>query len=138
MKKTIHRASAFISSTFEDMKEERNILMLEVLPVVKSWALKHGILFDFIDLRWGITLEQSIDLHHTIKICLQRVRDTDPIFINLLGDRYGWVPLEEDFNQSMFPKDIAPYRHLSATELEVHQALTNAFYDCPEKQKILR
>ena len=110
--------------------------MLEVLPVVKSWALKHGILFDFIDLRWGITLEQSIDLHHTIKICLQRVRDTDPIFINLLGDRYGWVPLEEDFNQSMFPKDIAPYRHLSATELEIHQALTNAFYDCPKKEKI--
>lgn len=132
----IHKASAFISSTFEDMKEERNIIMLEVAPVVKGWAYKHGIIFDVVDLRWGITDHQAMDLHHTIKICLQRVRDTDPLFICLLGDRYGWQPENEDFNELMFDKDISPYLKASATELEIWQALRQAFFDSKEKSSL--
>lgn len=135
-KKVIHRASAFISSTFEDMKEERNIIMLEVLPIVRSWAYKHGIIFDIVDLRWGITDAQAQDLHHTIKICLERVRDTDPLFLCFLGDRFGWKPDPIYFNQKMFPKDISKYLGSSATELEIWQALKNAFFDCDKKSTL--
>ena len=66
----IKYATAFISSTFTDMKSERNLIMYSVLPRVKRWAFKRGIIFDIVDLRWGINNEQSEKLHQTMRICL--------------------------------------------------------------------
>ncbi len=129
MNNTFRRASAFISSTFADMTNERNLMVYNVLPRVKKWAFDRGIIFDIIDLRWGINDEQAKDLHHTIKLCLQRVKDSDPIFICFLGERYGWIPPIEDFNQGMFDKSIAGYENLSATELEIAEALDGIFLD---------
>jgi hypothetical protein len=134
MKNTkIKYATAFISSTFADMKSERNLIMYNVFPKVKRWAFERGIIFDIFDLRWGINDSQAKELHHTVKICLERVNECDPLFICLLGDRYGWIPDKEDFNQAMFQKDISKYIGASATELEIMQALENAFFDSPEK-----
>lgn len=126
-------ATVFISSTFADMKSERDLIMYSVFPKVKSWALKRGIIFDILDLRWGINENQEKSMHHTMRICLQRVKECDPLFVCLLGERYGWIPDAQDFNQSMFEKDIAEYIGASATELEIMQALHNAFFDSPEK-----
>lgn len=132
----IKYATAFISSTFTDMKSERNLIMYSVLPRVKHWAFKRGIIFDIVDLRWGINNEQSEKLHQTVRICLERVKDCDPLFICLLGERYGWIPDQNDFNQSMFENDISDYIGASATELEIMQALNNAFFDSSEKSCI--
>lgn len=129
MNNTFRRASAFISSTFADMINERNLIVYNVLPRVKKWAFDRGIIFDIIDLRWGINNEQAKDLHHTIKLCLQRVKESDPVFICFLGERYGWIPPIEDFNQGMFDKSIAGYENLSATELEIAEALDGIFLD---------
>lgn len=129
MKKTLtsfRHATAFISSTFADMKEERNLMTYNVLPRIKKWAFDRGIIFDVVDLRWGINDEQANDLHHTIKLCLKNVKDSAPIFICFLGERYGWIPPFEDFNQSMFDKNIDRYKNLSATELEIVEALEGA------------
>lgn len=133
MNNTFRHATAFISSTFADMKDERNLMTYNILPRIKKWAFDRGIIFDVVDLRWGINDEQANDLHHTIKLCLQNVRDTNPIFVCFLGERYGWIPPVEDFNQSMFAKSIDKYKNLSATELEIIEALDGAFFDSDQK-----
>lgn len=126
-------ATAFISSTFSDMKDERNLFMYSVFPRVKKWAFERGIIFDIIDLRWGINEEQAKDLHHTIKICLQRVKDCDPLFLCFLGQRYGWIPDDGDFNSAMFGFDVEKFKNLSATELEIIQALESSFFSSDPK-----
>ena len=44
-----------------------------------------------IDLRWGITEEQS-QRGEVLPICLEEIRRCRPYFIGLLGERYGWIP----------------------------------------------
>lgn len=133
MEKSFKRATAFISSTFVDMADERNLMTYNVLPRIKKWAFDRGVIFDVVDLRWGINDEQANDLHHTIKLCLQNVKDSEPIFVCFIGERYGWIPPVEDFNQSMFAKNIDKYKNLSATELEIVEALGGALLDSPPK-----
>src|ERR1017187_9763607 len=87
----------FVSSTFEDLREERDALQREVFPALRKLCEQHGARFQAIDLRWGIRDEAALD-QKTMEICLreiERCRETGikPNFIVLLGDRYGWRPL---------------------------------------------
>lgn len=87
----------FISSTFTDMKDERNALQERVFPRLHKLCAEHGCVFQAIDLRWGISDEAGRE-QQTMAICLeeiQRCQKTSPRpnFIVLLGDRYGWRPL---------------------------------------------
>ena len=91
------------------MSGERNMMMYEVYPALKKWGNAYGLNINIVDLRWGITEKQAKDLHHTIKLCLQKVNEADPIFISFLGDRYGWPPEEEDFNSKIIGKNIDDY-----------------------------
>lgn len=87
----------FVSSTFSDMKEERNALQKEVFPKLRKLCMEHGFRFQAIDLRWGVSEEAGLD-QQTMKICLEEIERSQrvspkPNFIVLLGDRYGWRPL---------------------------------------------
>ncbi len=87
----------FVSSTFSDLKAERNALQEKVFPRLRDLASDHGCRFQAIDLRWGVSEEAALD-QQTMKICLgeiERCQKTSPRpnFIVLLGDRYGWRPL---------------------------------------------
>jgi hypothetical protein len=87
----------FVSSTFEDLKEERNALQREVWPKLRTLCEQHGARFQAIDLRWGVRYEAALD-QQTVEICLREIRRCQatgvrPNFIVLLGDRYGWLPL---------------------------------------------
>lgn len=100
----------FVSSTFADLKEERNALQERVFPRLQAFCLERGARFQAIDLRWGVSAEAGLD-QQTINICLDEVKrcqDTSPRpnFIVLLGDRYGWQPppphiLKEHFEEIM-------------------------------------
>ena len=86
----------FVSSTFSDLKVERNALQARVFPRLRDLAAKHGYRFQVIDLRWGVSEEASLD-QQAMNICLSEVarcQETSPRpnFIVLLGDRYGWMP----------------------------------------------
>ena len=86
----------FVSSTFTDLKEERNALQERVFPRLKDYCKRRGTRFQAIDLRWGVSEEAGFD-QQAINICLDeidRCRKTSPRpnFIVLLGDRYGWEP----------------------------------------------
>ena len=89
----------FVSSTFEDLKEERNALAAPGGPfeALQKLCQANGARFQAIDLRWGVREEAAHD-QKTMEICLgeiERCQRTGikPNFIILLGDRYGWRPL---------------------------------------------
>ena len=86
----------FVSSTFSDLKAERNALQERVFPRLRDLCHQHGARFQPIDLRWGVSEEASLD-QQAMSICLgevARCQQTSPRpnFIVLLGDRYGWCP----------------------------------------------
>ena len=97
----------FVSSTFSDLKAERNALQERVFPRLRELAAQHGSRFQAIDLRWGVSDQASLD-QQAMNICLgeiARCQQTSPRpnFIVLLGDRYGWCPPpsqipEDEFN----------------------------------------
>ncbi|MBN1567996.1 MAG: DUF4062 domain-containing protein [Acidobacteria bacterium] len=87
----------FISSTFEDLKEEREALQRKVFRNLAKLCEQYQAGFQAIDLRWGVRDEAALD-QKTMDICLREIERCQrtgikPNFIMLLGQRYGWRPL---------------------------------------------
>jgi hypothetical protein len=87
----------FVSSTFTDMKQERQILQKKVFPKLEEFCLKNNAKFQAVDLRWGVTEESQLN-QKTIDICLNEIWRCQkitpkPNFLVLLGDKYGWQPV---------------------------------------------
>ncbi len=106
MAQTTRTFRIFVSSTFSDLKEERNALQKYVFPRLRELCTQHGCRFQAIDLRWGVREEAGLD-QQTMKICLDEVGRSQraspkPNFIVLLGDRYGWRPLPAEIPQREF------------------------------------
>jgi len=78
----------FISSTFQGMWDERDILAKHVFPEIRRRCQARQIDFVEIDLRWGIPKEQ-VKLGEAVPICLARIDEGRPYFLGLLGERYG-------------------------------------------------
>jgi len=95
----------FISSTFNDLKEERNILQNEVFPAIKDFCQIYGFNFEPIDLRWGVTSEAGLD-HQAMDICINEVKKVlnypRPNFLVILGNRYGWIPVPNRVESKYF------------------------------------
>ena len=117
----------FVSSTFRDMKAERDELIHRVFPELRKLCESRGVNWIEVDLRWGITDEQAAE-GKVLSICLEEIDRCRPFFIGLLGERYGWVNTE-------YPKFLLErepwlrghiYRDTSITELEIlHGVLNN-------------
>ena len=84
----------FVSSTFMDLNDERDYIIRRTFPRLAEYCRKRGIKFTGVDLRWGITEEQSKD-GRTIRLCLDEIRKCQPFFINIIGQRYGWIPARD-------------------------------------------
>ena len=96
----------FVSSTFADLKAERNALQREVYPKLQALCAGHGARFQAIDLRWGVSDEAGLD-QQTMKICLAEIARCQattrrPNFMILLGDRYGWRPAPAEIPAAEF------------------------------------
>ncbi len=81
----------FVSSTFNDMMEERNVLLEKVFPRVAAYCHARKAEFIGVDLRWGVTEEQSRK-GETVGICMAEIDRARPLFMGMIGERYGWVP----------------------------------------------
>lgn len=118
------RIKVFLSSTFKDMSEERDYLARNVFIELEAEAIKRNVALNLLDLRWGITAEESKQGLVT-EICLKEIDASRPMFIGIIGNRYGWIPSEDDFpdNSSLFSsfpwvrEDIK--NGLSITEIEI-------------------
>ena len=116
----------FVSSTFADLKAERDVLQEKVYPRLKQLCLAKGFRFQAIDLRWGISEEAGLD-NRTMRICLRELNrcqqnQLKPNFLILLGDRYGWRPLPEILLAEVFDQLRA---YIAQTDKVALQLLDN-------------
>jgi len=81
----------FVSSTFLDFIEERDVLAKRVFPRLAAWCEERGVTLDEVDLRWGITDEEKAE-GRVLSVCLEEISRSRPFFVGLLGERFGWVP----------------------------------------------
>lgn len=94
---SVRQLPLFIASTFRDMDDERDKLVHVVLPQVNEGlrAAGHDAAVYPVDLRWGITSRQHEDLarreRFILDTCVAEVRRCQPLFLGLLGDKYGYV-----------------------------------------------
>ena len=112
----------FISSTFRDMQDERDYLMKRTFPKLRKLAAERDVTLTELDLRWGITEEESKS-GKVVEICLREIENSIPFFIGIIGNRYGWVPAKEDLSGNVTERftDVNKYidQHLSVTEMEM-------------------
>ena len=112
----------FISSTFQDMQEERDYLMKRTFPKLRKLAAERDVTLTELDLRWGITEEESKS-GKVVDICLREIENSIPFFIGIVGNRYGWVPKKEELGKEVsehFPRvDEYLESSLSVTEMEM-------------------
>ncbi|KAM9349866.1 telomerase protein component 1 [Symphorus nematophorus] len=110
----------FISSTFRDMHAERDILVQSVFPELRRRAASHCLYLQEVELRWGVTEEES---GRAAELCLTEVCRSQ-MMVGILGERYGLVPPKPalpDLPQHSW-LDSAP-AGLSITEMEMRQFL---------------
>lgn len=117
--------SIFVSSTFNDMQSERDLIREKIAPEIEKYINKFGYSIEFIDLRWGINT-QSIDENEAnkkiLRTCFSEIKKTKPFFIALVGERYGWIPDKEDVLAAFQSEGIqtdSSDTEKSITELEI-------------------
>ncbi|MCD4817173.1 MAG: DUF4062 domain-containing protein [Candidatus Cloacimonetes bacterium] len=132
----------FVSSTFKDMMEEREILVKQIFPQLRKLCDERYVVWGEVDLRWGITDEQKAE-GKVLPICLHEIKKCRPYFIGILGERYGWIPDEIDKDLLMQEKWLELHKDYSVTELEILQGVLkdpemaeNAFFYFRDKAYI--
>lgn len=114
----------FVSSTFRDMRAEREELLKFVFPKLRAICEARGVVWGEVDLRWGITDEQKAE-GQVLPICLKEIRRCRPYFIGILGERYGSVP--DSVPENLVAKEtwLDGARDRSVTELEILHGVLN-------------
>ena len=128
----------FVSSTFLDFIAERDYLSRNTFLELRLFCEKRGISFNEIDLRWGVTSDQS-GSGKVIQLCFDELDKCRPYFMCMLGERYGWSQnignlsgdklLKDTYDYAISLHDywkwIDEYRDRSTTELEIRYACLN-------------
>lgn len=113
----------FISSTFQDMHAERDMIQNIVQPAVNQKLNEQGEYILFSDLRWGIDTMTDSTERRILDSCFDEIDSCKPYFIVFIGGRYGWVPSDDlvlPYKERFGDVDIL---NKSVTELEVLYAL---------------
>jgi len=117
------------------MMPEREHLMKIIFPELRRRCRKKWVDITEVDLRWGI-LEEEAEEGKVIEICLSEIDKSRPYFIGLLGERYGWVPSQEEYDKHARKVEAFHWvkddieEGLSITEMEIqYGVLRNAAMD---------
>ena len=118
----------FLSSTFRDFGEERDLLVKKVFPELRRLCRQRQVELVDVDLRWGITAEEA-EQGKVLPICLAEIDRARPYFMGFIGERYGWVPEESEYPEVVVEREPWLEEHQggkSVTELEMlHGVLNN-------------
>ncbi|XP_033102231.1 telomerase protein component 1-like isoform X2 [Anneissia japonica] len=112
----------FVSSTFRDFHAEREVLVKKVFPELRDWCTQRHLQFIECDLRWGVPRDSTT--RTTICTCLDEIQqchdETDGagFFLNMLGERYGWVPDEDSVPEDL-TKQYGWVHGTSVTHMEI-------------------
>jgi tetratricopeptide (TPR) repeat protein len=120
-------ARIFLSSTFRDFGEERELLAKRVFPALRKRLQERFVELVDVDLRWGITPEAA-ERGEVLPICLAEIDRSRPWFIGMLGERYGWVPPSDKYDPALIEQRPWLAEHQggkSVTELEILHGVLN-------------
>lgn len=101
----------FISSTFRDMHAERDVFVRCVFPELRRRAAPHCLHLQEVELRWGVTEEES---ERATELCLSEVCRSQ-LLVGILGERYGHMPprpLLPDLPQYSWVRRVESTTHL--------------------------
>ena len=119
----------FISSTFRDFDEERDLLAQRVFPSLQARLKDRFVEIVGVDFRWGITAEKA-ERGEVLPIVLAEIAQAKSYFIGLLGERYGAVPKADAYTADLLEQQPWLEEHRggrSLTELEIlHGVLNNS------------
>ena len=86
----------FVSSTFRDFHGERDAIRRLVAPALDAALASLGARVELQDLRWGVDTTAAVDdeqaHQQVLDVCLREIDRCRPLFVGLIGDRFGWVP----------------------------------------------
>ncbi|MBN2573021.1 MAG: DUF4062 domain-containing protein, partial [Deltaproteobacteria bacterium] len=114
----------FISSTFRDMREEREELVKQVFPELRRLCDSRAVVWSEVDLRWGVTDEETAE-GKVLPICLAEIHNCRPYFVGIIGERYGWVPEAIDPDLLRAQPWLGEHLRKSVTELEILHGVLN-------------
>lgn len=120
--------SLFISSTFNDMQIERDVLHQKVIPYIRRYASSLGESIRIIDLRWGVDTSEIENGKITEKVtraCLKGIEQCDNYVIAFLGNRYGWIPSDFPYDYLKNEYGIVFETPVSMTEIELQYGILN-------------
>ncbi len=111
----------FVSSTFTDTHNERNLIMTKLLQQLNDIARPNGIDITFVDMRWGVK-DENTDDHKTWDACkmeLEKCRNEscESFFISLQGYKYGYRPLPREIDQITYDNHINNYVGIDRDDL---------------------
>ena len=114
----------FFSSTFRDMHAERDRLRGDTFLALNDRLKSRHHHLNVIDLRQGLETahiqDEAARELEVLKVCLDEVNRSRPFLIGLIGDRYGWIPPEQNMRAAAlaagFDGEVAGK---SVTELEL-------------------
>ena len=99
MPTTTRTIRVFISSTFSDLKAERNALQERVFPRLKRYCQRRGWSFQAIDLRFRLrqgydgqggmpAKDANGETANSWEYCRQWIDRVEPVFVCILGQHY--------------------------------------------------
>lgn len=119
--------NVFVSSTFKDMDFERDYLKDIIIPRLNTELEDYNVRVELCDLRSGIadigkTEEEQDD--YVLTSCFSAIQKSQPFFIALIGERYGWIPERRNIERL---RDVFHYHGIdvdsligkSVTEIEI-------------------
>ncbi|CAH1783141.1 unnamed protein product, partial [Owenia fusiformis] len=114
----------FVSSTFRDFHQEREVLVKKVFPDLRVWCQSRRLHLVECDLRWGVPKDSTTE--STLRTCLGEIDrcyqdNIMPFFVNMTSERIGWIPRGPDIPEGL----KAQYKWidgLSVTEMEIMHA----------------
>jgi nephrocystin-3 len=118
------RIRLFVSSTFRDMQDEREILIKKIFPQIRRLCQQRAVVWSEVDLRWGIT-DESVAGGQLLPLCLAEIERCRPYFLGVLGERYGYVPERLDPALEEQQPWLRQCRGRSLTELEMRHGVLN-------------
>ena len=119
----------FLSSTFRDFGEERDLLVRRVFPGLRAKLKDRFVELVDVDLRWGITVEQA-ERGEVLPICLVEIERARPFFVGMLGEQVqtGFALTQGCF--SLLPRrDVTIDRNIADHEVLVVNKRTHRGLD---------
>eukprot|EP01038_Epipyxis_sp_PR26KG_P009821 gene9821-13214_t len=104
------KLQVFVSSTFTDTMNERNILLDQILPELRELGRSEGIEVVFIDMRYGVRDSNTAD-HLTWIACYNELmkckeESNGLYFLSLQSYKYGYRPIPKYISMDAFNSKI--------------------------------